>query len=157
MEYYYVSLGMDCAMAGLLQDNHIRSFSSPFDWLDGGTLKTRTELIKNGFQNFFNLEDFTPIFYENDPQRDKRRFHNIRTQLCFHHDWMIDESLEKYFHNLFHEKKKTIFIHRYIYKLMCHTTKRLERIQKFPNLDRSFEEDCKKACIKSLIQKNRKD
>lgn len=65
---YAVSLGLDCAMAGLLKDAGVRAFSSPFDWLDSSDAKTRVSLIESEFKDFLNIEDLEQIFIENDPQ-----------------------------------------------------------------------------------------
>ena len=94
---YAISLGLDCAMAGLLKDCGVRTFSSPFDWLDHSDIQTRTNLIKNGFQDFLNKEDLQQIFIQNDKQHAFFRYRNTRTDLYFHHDFISTKSFDEAF------------------------------------------------------------
>lgn len=94
---YAISLGLDCAMAGLLDDCGVRTFSSPFDWLDHSDILTRANLIKNVFQNFLNKEDLQQVFIQNDKQRAFVRYRNTRTDLYFHHDFISTKSFDDAF------------------------------------------------------------
>ena len=85
---YAISLGLDCAMAGMLDECKVRTVSLPFDWLDGADVETRLNLIQNDFADFFNKEDLEQIVFQDDPQRDKDRYKNKRTGLNFHHDFV---------------------------------------------------------------------
>ena len=85
---FFCSLGLDCTMAGCVRMANTRSFSGPFDWLNGGTLESRINLINTEFKDFLNKDDLEEIIMENDNQPDKKRYKNTRTGLCFHHDWL---------------------------------------------------------------------
>ena len=92
---YAVSLGLDCAMAGVLKDCKMRTFSGPFDWLDNADIKVRAELIKNNFKDFLNATDLKEIKKTDDTQKAFNRYINVRTGLCFHHDFMKNKSFEE--------------------------------------------------------------
>lgn len=97
---FYCSLGLDCGMAGMLNETGVRKIAFPFDWLDGSDIKTRASLIENRFKDFFNFNDFEEIILENDSQKDKKRFHNKRTGLNFHHDWLITQTFTQGFESV---------------------------------------------------------
>ncbi len=110
-----ISLGEACFVATYLRDSNLRAFSSPFDWLMGGNLQTRLELIKNDFENFFNIEDlaFTTKSVEEKilaqgiklQQTPFELCTNTRNRLVFNHDFPREKTLEEAFPEV-HEKYK---------------------------------------------------
>ena len=56
-----VSLGAQCSCSQLLRSLNLQDYSFPFDWLGGGELKTRVNLVINNFKDFLNLEDLELI------------------------------------------------------------------------------------------------
>ena len=51
------SLGDRCLTASILKELNLRSTAGPLDWVGGGTLKARVELIKNHFESFLKREN----------------------------------------------------------------------------------------------------
>lgn len=55
------SLGDNCACTSYIRRFNLQNFSYPFDWVRGGSIRTRVEYLLNGFENFClkeNLEFF---------------------------------------------------------------------------------------------------
>ena len=105
---YAISLGLDCAMAGMLDECEVRTVSLPFDWLDGADVETRLKLIQNDFADFFNKEDLEQIVFQDDPQRDKDRYKNKRTGLNFHHDFVKGKNFDEDFIEIDKKYKRRI-------------------------------------------------
>ena len=53
---FVVSLGIACMVARKLENNNLRLFSGPFDWI-AGTTESVNYLIKNNFKGFFLYEN----------------------------------------------------------------------------------------------------
>lgn len=113
------SIGRDCACAGYLKKNHLRSFSGPFDWLTNAGFEKRFELLLNDFSDFMEPKDFkflpkNPNIF-NDPNCDY--YENVKTTFYYYHDFPInvpfdqvfDSISEKYSRRIkrFYEKIKT--------------------------------------------------
>ena len=84
------SLGEVCFCANYLQALSLRKFSSPFDWIAGGTFSERMGYLLNDFENYFNKEDLV--------YHGKREFpepcdiyYNTRTHIVFNHDFPLSK------------------------------------------------------------------
>lgn len=86
------SLGSACFSAELLTKAKLRVFSSPFDWLSGGTFDERVELICNDFKDFLNIEYLEKIG-EIDYPENCNIYKNNNSGLIFHHDFPKAEEL----------------------------------------------------------------
>lgn len=88
------SLGSACYCAELLTKAKLRVFSSPFDWLNGGSFEKRVGFICNNFQDFLNIEDLEKIG-ERDYPENCDIYKNNRTEVEFNHDFAKGEELSK--------------------------------------------------------------
>jgi len=88
------SLGSACYSAELLAKAKLRVFSSPFDWLSGGTLEEKCELICNNFSSFFNIEDLEKTGEREYPENCDI-YNNNRNGIFFNHDFPKGEELSK--------------------------------------------------------------
>lgn len=87
------SLGEVCFCANYLNALHLRKFSSPFDWIAGGTFKERMWFLLHNFKGYFNKEDL--VFH------GKREFpepcdiyYNKRTHIVFNHDFPLNKPFD---------------------------------------------------------------
>ena len=86
------SLGSACFSAELLTKANLRVFSSPFDWLSGGTFEEKGNLICNDFKDFFNIEDLEKIG-ERDYPENCDVYINNHNGIMFNHDFPKGEEL----------------------------------------------------------------
>lgn len=80
------SMGSTCHSAELLTKARLRIFSSPFDWLCGGTLQERTELLCNDFEDFLNFEDLEKTGEREYPEKTDI-YKNNHNGIIFNHDF----------------------------------------------------------------------
>lgn len=109
-----VSIGEDCACAGYLRQLNLRTFSSPFDWVDGSTIYKRLNLIRNNFEGWLDVkyieklygkEANDPIKYmELNPNISPNDVHesyiNTVTGIKFHHDFVYKTPFEENIHSV---------------------------------------------------------
>lgn len=88
------SLGSACFSAELLTKAKLRVFSSPFDWLLGGTLEKRIDLLCNNFKDFLNLDDLEKTG-ERDYPENCDIYRNNSNGIVFNHDFPKHEELSK--------------------------------------------------------------
>lgn len=93
------SLGSACFSAELLTKANLRVFSSPFDWLSGGSFDTNVEFICNNFENFLNIEDLEKIGEREYPENCDI-YKNNHSGILFHHDFTKGEKLTKTYQNV---------------------------------------------------------
>ncbi len=86
---HIISLGEACFVASMLNDVDKRKFSSPFDWICGGNLQTRFDLILNDFAGFIDKEDLT-LGPELSPSEAYHMYINMKNGLTFNHDILKD-------------------------------------------------------------------
>lgn len=92
------SLGTDCSCAGYMKKNNLRSVSGPFDWLTHAPFVSHMDLILNDFQDFMNIEDFSPLEKENTSlNNDCDYYENKKTDFYFFHDFKTGVPFEKDF------------------------------------------------------------
>ncbi len=83
---HIIPIGEACFVTTLLKNAGKREYSFPFDWLMGGNLKTRLDLILGNFENFFNEEDFALL--DTNVVDDKCDIYiNNKNSLIFNHDF----------------------------------------------------------------------
>ncbi len=95
-----ISLGFGCPTAGALKESKITEKSYPLDWsgCDGDAseqLLRKCNLIKNHFENAFNIEDFIEYSLNTDP--DARCVKNVKTGLHYWHDFPWKKSVQDFF------------------------------------------------------------
>ncbi len=88
-----VSLGAACPCTTALRAQHLQDFSYPFDWLFGGTLVGRTEILVHDFKNWFNKEDL--IFSHEVPNVNGMAYLNKKTEIVYNHDFKKGKSFEE--------------------------------------------------------------
>lgn len=79
------SLGDRCATADFLIKTNLRAWSSPFDWMGGGNLPKRINLITSGFSNFLLKENL--ISYNEIDVHGKYRVDDTISGFRFRHDF----------------------------------------------------------------------
>ena len=80
------SLGSACFCAEMLTKSNLRVFSSPFDWLNGGSFSQRMEFIYTNFENFLNIEGLKKIGEREYPESCDI-YLNEQTSVIFNHDF----------------------------------------------------------------------
>ncbi|MDR1338428.1 MAG: papain-like cysteine peptidase [Rickettsiales bacterium] len=84
-EFIY-SLGEACFIAHTIKYLGLRKCSGPFDWIFGGTFKSRTDVFLDDFRRWFDKEDLKPRFeYSKWPGNEA--YENIYTGLFLNHDF----------------------------------------------------------------------
>ena len=92
-----ISLGGRCRMTSALKMLKITEKTYPFDWVayNGDVaaehLLTKCRLIKNHFEDAFNIEDFVEYYNPGNP--GNRSVKNVKTVIRFAHDFSWEKSL----------------------------------------------------------------
>ncbi len=104
---HIISLGEACFVATILQNAKLRNFSSPFDWICGGDLRTRLNLLMNDFKGFADIEQLekAPSI---SPSEAHDMYYNKENGLIFNHDFLKNvpleqsypEAMEKYYRRI---------------------------------------------------------
>lgn len=94
-----ISLGSNCHMASALKQMKITEKSYPFDWSDcdgdaSERLLNKCNLIKNHFENAFNLEDFVEYRCSDPTMRGVK---NSKTGIHYTHDFPWEKSVKDFF------------------------------------------------------------
>ncbi len=84
---YIISLGEACFVATMLTNADKRKFSSPFDWIFGGNLQTRLDLILSDFKGFIE-KDKMILAPELSPSEAHHMYVNDVNGLIFNHDFL---------------------------------------------------------------------
>lgn len=74
------ALGSACHTAEAMKFAGLRSFSSPFDWVWGGSAQDRADVLAGGFEHFFDKKDFRAL-------PDGVNHENTRTKMIYRHDF----------------------------------------------------------------------
>ena len=90
------SLGANCACASHLKTVKLRTASGPFDWLCGADLKTRCDIICNGFDEFCTKKYFRKT-EEQEPQDHNISYLHTKYGLYFKHDFPKDVGYDSMF------------------------------------------------------------
>lgn len=94
-----ISLGSNCHMASALKQMKITEKSYPFDWSDcdgdaSERLLNKCNLIKNHFENAFNLGDFVEYRCSDPTMRGVK---NSKTGIHYTHDFPWEKSVKDFF------------------------------------------------------------
>ena len=93
-EYDFIfSIGEACSCSSTLRQSGLQFESYPLDWLYGGDIRTRTELLVNNFDNFINKEDLQFGGQRKFPQPCDI-YANISNKIVFNHDFPYDGNLD---------------------------------------------------------------
>lgn len=97
---YICSIGSSCLCAMSLHDAGLRLSSGPFDWLLGPSLKSRAEMIANGFAGWFEREDLrcigkTDIVNAKSVKIQRDGYVNDRTGYTFLYDFDAGSSFDE--------------------------------------------------------------
>lgn len=90
------SLGEVCFCANYLQALGLRKFSSPFDWVAGGTFRGRVRFLLHDFEDYFNKEDLIYHGRREFPEPCDI-YYNTRTHIVFNHDFPMLKSFDESF------------------------------------------------------------
>lgn len=80
-----IPFGTSCIVADILAELGLRKCSYPFDWVGGGDMKTRVNILLNDFSDWFNINDFIEIPPLDNTQKIFKDFLNIKTDMTFRH------------------------------------------------------------------------
>lgn len=86
------SLGSACFSSELLTRSQLRIFSSPFDWVAGGSFQERGNLICNDFKDFLGLDNLEKTGEREYPE-NCYIYLNKKTNIYFHHDFPKEEAI----------------------------------------------------------------
>lgn len=93
-EYDFIfGIGAACSCSSTLRECGLQFESYPLDWLYGGDLKTRTELLLNHFKNFINKEDLTKIG-ERENSLPCDIYANTQNKIVFNHDFALHQDID---------------------------------------------------------------
>lgn len=88
-----VPFGTSCICSDILRDIGMQSYSYPFDWVGGGTIKARTDILIHNFSDWLNYENLVQITPINPTEPRKfKDFANIKTNMTFRHHFSCDKS-----------------------------------------------------------------
>ncbi len=79
------SLGQACGCSQSLRLAHLQFASFPLDWIAGGTLDDRVQLVVSRFSHWLDIDDF--VYKEKNKINGLGIFINKRTGLCHLHDF----------------------------------------------------------------------
>lgn len=84
-----IPLGDRCICTQIIKHLNFRPIGQklPFDWIKGGTLESRIELMLSNFENFLNPQYLQKIIYEKPSMRKYNRYYDTKTKLVFAHDF----------------------------------------------------------------------
>lgn len=90
------SLGHNCACAMYLRKFSLRRTSGVFDWLAAGDPDAPFVFLANGFEGFFEKDDFVPTG-ESDRHKHMSYYRNTRSGYLFLHDFTCDTPFDESF------------------------------------------------------------
>lgn len=95
LKYDFIfSMGERCYTSMSLDACHLRKYSSPFDWLSGGSFEGRVEMLNNEFKDFLNVEDLEIVGTTEDKHHNIPCY-NRKTDILFLHDFQINKTVEQ--------------------------------------------------------------
>ena len=93
-EYDFIfGIGAACSCSETLRKCGLQFQSYPLDWLYGGKLKTRIDLIVNNFQDFINKEDLMKTGEREHPLPCDI-YANKKNKIIFNHDFALHQNLD---------------------------------------------------------------
>lgn len=139
-------IGENCDTSLILRHFELQLCSYPLDWVRGGTLANRIELLCSNFEDFFNKEDLKQV--DNAKNPDTNVYFNKKNNLHFVHDFLASESFEKNYSDVKNKYQRRI--ERLFSKI--EQSRKVLVVYIAKNAEKS--EDSKKAeNIESLIEK----
>jgi len=93
-EYDFIfSIGEACSCTAVLRASNLQFESYPLDWLWGGNIETRTNLLINDFKGFFDKENLKLVGNKQNPLPCDI-YKNISNSIVFNHDFPLDGSFD---------------------------------------------------------------
>ncbi|WP_347292370.1 DUF1796 family putative cysteine peptidase [uncultured Brachyspira sp.] len=97
-EYDFIfSIGNNCNTAIMLKNANLRKLSSPLDWVNGGNIYYRLDLISSSFSSFFDNEHICFHHKEEGDNGSVFVYSNKKFDLCFPHEFKSDKVSNKEF------------------------------------------------------------
>ncbi len=94
---YCFSIGSACSCTESLRAAGLQFHSLPFDWVDGSTLKKRSELIASDFSHWIDKELLTPVFTHHLDKEEMTVYRNSVTDINFVHDFATSKPFDSVF------------------------------------------------------------
>lgn len=88
------SFGYACSTAMFLDNQFLRKFSCPFDWIAGTSFKERCNIFLNKFSNFIRKEDLTPTGEIKGGFEHRKLYRNISNGILHVHDFNVDKNFD---------------------------------------------------------------
>lgn len=101
-----IPFGTSCIVADILAELGFRNYSYPFDWVGGGDMKTRVDILLNDFCDWFNIYDFIEIPPLDNTQKKFRDFLNVKTDMTFRHHFTKSLSDAEFFNEYIDVRNK---------------------------------------------------
>lgn len=101
------SFGYACSTAIFLDNQGLRKFSAPFDWV-ATSFKIRCELFLNEFENFINKEDIYPTSEIKSGFEYRQIYRNKANGLLFVHDFNAGKDFEEEYPKVEEKYKRRI-------------------------------------------------
>ena len=89
---FIFSMGQACSCTECLRKAGLQTFSFPFDWIGENRLPERAEYVKNGFEGWFEKQDWQFLC-----DKPGHRFHvylNRKTGFTYNHDFPLELDFE---------------------------------------------------------------
>ncbi|WIH90203.1 papain-like cysteine peptidase [Brachyspira pilosicoli] len=97
-EYEFIfSIGNNCNTAIMLKNANLRKLSSPLDWVNGGDIYYRLDLISSSFSSFFDNKHIRFHHKEDGDDGSVFVYSNEKFNLCFPHEFKSDKVSNKEF------------------------------------------------------------
>lgn len=88
------SFGYACSTAMFLDNQGLRKFSGPFDWIAGTSFQDRCNLFLNKFENFIKKEDLVPTGEIKGGFEHRKLYRNISNGILHVHDFNVDKNFD---------------------------------------------------------------
>lgn len=87
----FFSLGEACSSSTALRSNKLQKASYPFDWVAGGTILDRVNILCSEFDEYFEKEDLKYHSSRKEPE-PKDIYFNSKHKMIFNHDFTLNGS-----------------------------------------------------------------
>lgn len=92
-EYDFIfGIGQACSCSETLRLSGLQFQSYPLDWLFGGSITSRMDLLLNNFENFINKDDLTKVGERENPLPCDI-YYNNSNGLTFNHDFALRQDI----------------------------------------------------------------
>ncbi len=107
-EYDFIfGIGEACSCSETLRKCGLQFQSYPLDWLYGGDIKTRVNLLVNNFEDFINIDDLQKQGERENPLPCDI-YANLKNKIVFNHDFPLRKNLDETYPLVFEKYNRRI-------------------------------------------------